>query len=108
LSLCAVDDILPGPVGIMVHQSPDRREIAHFRWWVGLEIGVIRPQVTLAPGASAAFALTGNAAPLGKRRGLVETGLHDGPVLMRSHPARMTMKRCVRGQNRFSIFQGEL
>jgi uracil-DNA glycosylase len=38
-------------------------------------------------GATAAFALTDSAAPLGKRRGRVETGLHDGPVLLSWHPS---------------------
>ncbi len=70
-----------------LHQSPDRQEIDHCRWWLGLELGFIRPRVTLALGASAAFALTGNAAPLTARRGKVEAGLHDGPVLVSWHPS---------------------
>ncbi len=70
-----------------LHQSPDRQEIEHCRWWLDLELGLVRPRVTLALGASAAFALTGNAAPLGTRRGKVETGRHDGPVLITWHPA---------------------
>ena len=70
-----------------LHLSPDRPEIQQCRWWLGLEIGFVRPRMTLALGASAAFALTGDAAPLAARRGIVETGLHDGPVLMSWHPA---------------------
>ncbi|VDC25100.1 UdgX family uracil-DNA binding protein [Pseudogemmobacter humi] len=72
-----------------LHQNPDAGEIRHCRWWLGLELGLIRPRVTLALGASAAFALTDSDAPLGPRRGRVETGLHGGPVLVSWHPARL-------------------
>ena len=69
------------------HHAPDRSEIEHCRWWLGLELGFIQPRITLALGASAAIALTGNAAPLAARRGRLETGLHDGPVLISWHPS---------------------
>ena len=72
-----------------MHQSPDRAEVEHCRWWLGLELGFVRPRITLALGASAAFALTGNASPLTPRRGTFEAGLHDGPVLMSWHPAHI-------------------
>lgn len=72
-----------------LHQNPDAGEIRHCRWWLGLELGLIRPRVALALGASAAFALTGSDAPLGPRRGRTETGLHGGEVLMSWHPARL-------------------
>ena len=70
-----------------LHQSPDRAEIDHCRWWLGLELGFVQPRVTLALGAVAALSLTGNADPLGRRRGTVEMGLHDGPVLISWHPS---------------------
>ena len=72
-----------------LHQTPDRQEVEACRWWLGLEIGFIRPRLTMALGASAAFALTDSAAPLADRRGKVETGLHDGPVLLSWHPAHI-------------------
>ncbi len=70
-----------------LHQNPDRQEILHCRWWLGLELAFIRPHMVLALGATAAFALTDNAAPLTSRRGQVETGLHGGPVLISWHPS---------------------
>nr|WP_241651204.1 UdgX family uracil-DNA binding protein [Sinirhodobacter populi] len=70
-----------------LHQNPDRQEILHCRWWLGLELSFIRPRMVLALGASAAFALTGNDAPLGPRRGQTETGLHGGQVLISWHPS---------------------
>jgi probable DNA metabolism protein len=70
-----------------LHVTPDRTEVELCRWWLGLELAFIRPPVTLALGATAAFALTGNDAPLADRRGRVEAGLHGGPVLLTWHPA---------------------
>ena len=70
-----------------LHQSPDRQEIEQCRWWLGLELGFVRPRLTVALGASAAFALTGDSAPLSARRGKIQTGLHNGPVLVTWHPS---------------------
>ncbi|MBN9047400.1 MAG: UdgX family uracil-DNA binding protein [Rhizobiales bacterium] len=70
-----------------LHQNPDRQEIFHCRWWLGLELAFVRPRMVVALGASAAFALTDNAAPLTARRGQVEDGLHGGPVLISWHPS---------------------
>ncbi|SNT02887.1 UdgX family uracil-DNA binding protein [Tropicimonas sediminicola] len=70
-----------------LHQSPDRSEIDHCRWWLDLERRFVKPQMTLALGATAAYALTGNPAPLGARRGKVETGRDGGPVLVTWHPS---------------------
>lgn len=76
-----------------LHQNPHRQEILHCRWWLGLELAFIRPRVVLALGASAAFALTGDGAPLGPRRGRLETGLHGGPVLISWHPSHILRLR---------------
>ncbi|HEV7310351.1 UdgX family uracil-DNA binding protein [Ensifer sp.] len=70
-----------------LHRNPDRGEIAHCRWWLGLELALVKPRITLALGASAAFALTGDSRPMAERRGGVETGLHGGPVLVSWHPS---------------------
>ena len=70
-----------------LHNAPDRGEIEQCRWWLGLELAFIRPKLTLALGASAAFALTSKANPLATRRGKLEQGLHNGPVLVTWHPA---------------------
>ncbi len=70
-----------------LHRNPARREIEDCRWWLDLELALIRPQLVVALGASAAFALTGNDAALGPRRGQTETGLQGRPVLITWHPA---------------------
>lgn len=70
-----------------LHQTPDRQEILHCRWWLGLELSFIRPDLVLALGATAALALTGRDDPMTARRGQIETGLHGGPVLITWHPS---------------------
>jgi DNA polymerase len=72
---------------LRLHVTPDRTEVENCRWWLRLEMAFIRPSLTLALGATAAFALTRNDAPLAARRSRVEAGLHDGPVLLTWHPA---------------------
>ncbi|SDN49781.1 UdgX family uracil-DNA binding protein [Ensifer sp. YR511] len=70
-----------------LHRNPDRGEIAHCRGWLGLELTLVKPKLTVALGASAAFALTGDNRPIAERRGEIETGLHGGPVLVTWHPS---------------------
>jgi DNA polymerase len=70
-----------------LHKNPSRSEIEHCRWWLRLELALIQPRITLALGASAAFALTDDDSPVSQRRGRVETGLHGGPVLVSWHPS---------------------
>lgn len=70
-----------------LHQPPNRGEIDHCRWWLDLERRFVQPKVTVALGASAAYALTGDATPLGSRRGTVETGLDGGAVMVTWHPS---------------------
>ncbi|MFI0395844.1 UdgX family uracil-DNA binding protein [Paracoccus jiaweipingae] len=98
----ALAEVSPGPVWLTnavkhfkfrprgkqrLHQNPDRGEIRHCRWWLGLERRFIQPQVTLALGASAAYALTGDDAPLTARRGKVETAWDGGAVVISWHPS---------------------
>ncbi|MFE3836441.1 UdgX family uracil-DNA binding protein [Pseudogemmobacter sonorensis] len=76
-----------------LHQRPDRQETLHCRWWLGLELALIRPGLVVALGATAAFALTGNDAPLAPRRGRIETGPNGGPVLITWHPSAILRQR---------------
>lgn len=70
-----------------LHQNPNRGEIEHCRWWLDLERRFIAPQLTVALGGSAAYALTGNAAALGARRGRIERARDGGDVLVSWHPS---------------------
>ncbi len=72
---------------LRLHQNPDRGEIEHCRWWLGLERRFVAPRLTLALGGSAAYALTGRAGRLTERRGRVERALDGGDVLVSWHPS---------------------
>ena len=70
-----------------LHQTPDRDHVDQCRWWLDLERRMVAPRLTVAMGATAAFALTGNRRPLTPRRGLVERAHDGGPVLITWHPS---------------------
>lgn len=72
--------------GRRIHQSPDKGEVMACKWWLDLERRMVRPPLVLALGATAALALTGSNAGIGKRRGTVED-TPDGPVLLSWHPS---------------------
>ncbi|MGZ9811149.1 UdgX family uracil-DNA binding protein [Pseudoroseicyclus sp. H15] len=69
-----------------LHQTPDRSDIEHARWWLAREIDLVQPQLILALGGTAAEILTGTRAGLLKRRGSIEATDY-GPVLISLHPA---------------------
>lgn len=88
-----------------IHQTPNVSEIKHCRWWLDLERGFVQPRLTLAMGATAAFALTGNNRPLTPRRGQVERALDGGPVLLTWHPSlilRLDGDRAAEAQKQFA------
>lgn len=70
-----------------IHQTPNASEVRQCRWWLDLERRIVQPKLTLAMGATAAFALTGDNRPLTPRRGQMETALDGGPVLLTWHPS---------------------
>ena len=70
-----------------IHASPNRGEIDHCRWWLDQERALLAPRLTVALGASAAYALTGNRAALTGRRGGIERARDGGPVLVTWHPS---------------------
>lgn len=70
-----------------LHQTPNRNEIDHCRWWLFQEISLVKPRVILALGASAAFALTRMAKPLSERRGNTEVGVDGTTIIFSWHPA---------------------
>ena len=70
-----------------IHQSPSRGEVSHCRWWLDLERERVQPRLIVAMGATAALALTGDAAPLAGRRGRTERAEDGTPVLITWHPS---------------------
>ncbi|WP_339114910.1 UdgX family uracil-DNA binding protein [Thioclava sp. GXIMD2076] len=70
-----------------LHQAPNAGEVQACRWWLNLERKLVRPDLVVAMGATAAASLTGTGKGLVQRAGQVET-LPDGtPCLITYHPA---------------------
>src|SRR6476646_10519938 len=60
-----------------IHNKPDAGEISACRWWIDHERALIRPPLTVALGATAAYSLFGKTMAIGKNRG-VPLKLADG------------------------------
>jgi probable DNA metabolism protein len=54
-----------------IHQKPNSGEIEACRWWLHKEIGLVKPRLTVALGATAARALTGRDVTISRVRGQV-------------------------------------
>ncbi|MAM62847.1 UdgX family uracil-DNA binding protein [Maritimibacter sp. UBA3975] len=70
-----------------LHQAPNREEIAHCRWWLDLERERVRPDLTVALGATALESLTGDRRALLERRGRIEETTDGAPLLVTIHPS---------------------
>jgi uracil-DNA glycosylase family protein len=60
-----------------IHQKPNNGEIDACRWWLDSELKLLKPQFTVALGATAARALTGRDTTISRSRGRLMT-LRDG------------------------------
>ncbi len=72
-----------------LHQSPHSGEIQHCRFWLAFERRFVSPRLTVAMGASAAYALTLDRTALSARRGSIEAATDGGPVLITWHPSHL-------------------
>ena len=69
-----------------IHMPPNRTEIEHGKWWLEMELQLVRPKLILSMGATALQAMTGSRDGLLKRRGTVEETKY-GPIFVTVHPA---------------------
>jgi len=60
-----------------IHKNPNKNEIDTCRWWLDNELRLLKPQFTVAMGASAARALTGRDQTISRTRGRLMS-LRDG------------------------------
>jgi DNA polymerase len=70
-----------------LHQSPDAGDIAYYRPFLLREIGIVRPRLLVALGATALRALSGKALPVMKLRGTLVQGPEGLPVFATVHPS---------------------
>ena len=65
-----------------IHQKPNNAEIEACRWWLDKELELVKPQLTVALGATAARALTGRDTTISRSRGRLMP-LRDGVERLR-------------------------
>ncbi|MES2096084.1 MAG: UdgX family uracil-DNA binding protein [Pseudomonadota bacterium] len=70
-----------------IHAKPNAGEISACRWWIDQELALIKPQVTLALGATAARSLFGRTVTIGKERGQALELPGGGEAWITVHPS---------------------
>lgn len=70
-----------------IHQKPDAGEITACRWWIEQERLLVRPNVTVALGATAARSLFGKVMAIGKERGRAHMLPDGGEAWITVHPS---------------------
>ena len=70
-----------------IHDRANVGEINHCRWWLTREIDVVKPDLIVALGATAARSLTGKAVAIGANRGQILRSEEGVPVLVTIHPS---------------------
>jgi uracil-DNA glycosylase family protein len=72
-----------------LHKKPNAHEIERCKWWNDLERLIVRPEIVVALGATAARSLMGRPVTISKVRGTA-IDLHDGSRLMVTvHPSAL-------------------
>jgi probable DNA metabolism protein len=70
-----------------LHKTPETPEIVACRWWLETERALVRPQLTVALGASAAQALLGRRVTIGRERGRAGELPQGGALWITVHPS---------------------
>lgn len=71
-----------------IHSKPDAGEINACRWWIDQERAILRPQVTIALGATAARSLLGRTVTISRERGrAIELPDGGGEAWITVHPS---------------------
>lgn len=91
-----------------LHQSPTAGEIAACRWWLAGERAIVRPQLLLALGGSAARGLLGKAVSIGKARGRPHALEDGGELWVTAHPSYLLRLRDAAKDEQERLFQADL
>ena len=92
-----------------LHKRPDSREIQACRWWLDLELDVLKPKFVVALGATAAAALMGRTLVLARERGRLLRWSDGRAGLATIHPsAILRMRDEAERREAFSGFAGDL
>jgi DNA polymerase len=88
-----------------IHQRPTRYEIERCRWWLDQELKLVRPRVTVALGALAAWALAGRVVTISRSRGrLVE--FRDVAGFVTVHPSFILRMRDEDKDEKYRMARG--
>jgi len=70
-----------------IHQRPDAGEIQACRFWLNLELTLVRPKAVVALGATAAQSLLGKSATISRLRGAPILRPESPPLFVTIHPS---------------------
>jgi probable DNA metabolism protein len=70
-----------------LHKKPNAGEVQACRWWIEKELEILKPDIVVALGATAAQSLLGKAVPVTKMRGEVMTREDGLAVFLTIHPS---------------------
>lgn len=92
-----------------IHQKPDVGEIQACRWWLDHELALVKPDVVVALGATAARALLGKVVTISKVRGDFIELAEDRRLLVTIHPSYLLRIREEADKRReYGRFVGDL
>jgi DNA polymerase len=91
-----------------IHQKPNAYEIERCRWWLDLELELVKPRLTVALGATAAGALAGRTVTIAKLRG-EPVALREGlDCLVTVHPSYILRLRDETRRREYGRFIADL
>jgi uracil-DNA glycosylase len=70
-----------------LHKQPNRYEVQRCRWWLDRELSLVKPNLVVALGATAARELTGRAVILARERGKLLRFANGLGLLVTIHPS---------------------
>jgi len=70
-----------------LHAKPNAGEIQRCAWWLGGELSVLRPNLIVALGATALYALMGRSVAFAKERSHILHAANGMPLLVTIHPS---------------------
>ncbi|MDB5695479.1 MAG: uracil-DNA glycosylase [Sphingomonas bacterium] len=92
-----------------IHAKPGAGEIDACRWWIEQEQMLIKPELTVALGATAARSLLGKVVTIGKERGRALTLPDGGKGLITVHPSYLLrIDDKARAEDEFGLFVEDL
>jgi uracil-DNA glycosylase len=91
-----------------IHQRPNAHEIDRCRWWLQLELDLVRPRMTVALGATAARALTGRPLAIAKTRGRLIDMADGVRGLVTVHPSYILRLRDDAKEDEYARFVADL